>query len=103
MPPPFRGDQVGDERCMEAADGSGLTAGGRTFKAWLGYPDASASSRIAEYGPWDLLNDGGDVLLRATPWRWTVTTASRPVRRGCCQWWLRWPAGAWPVARSPHS
>jgi hypothetical protein len=62
----FAGDQVSDDRCAEAAELAGLAAGGRAFRAWISYPDASVSSRIADYGPWELRNDGGRVAAHAS-------------------------------------
>jgi hypothetical protein len=56
----FTGDQVADQRCMEAMQGSILLMGsGRNFRAWLGTQDAGARERLTEYGPWFLLSDRG--------------------------------------------
>jgi hypothetical protein len=55
----FTGADVGDYKCADAVMNSPLQ--GRTFKAWLSYPDAGAKTRLANYGPWVLMNDGGEV------------------------------------------
>jgi hypothetical protein len=59
----FTGGEASDDRYGEAIDG-GLLAG-RTFRALLSYPDAGAISRLADYGPWVSMSDGGQIAKRA--------------------------------------
>jgi hypothetical protein len=58
----FPGGEAGDDRCAEAAGKSSLVSG-RTFKAWLSFPDAGAVTRLVRFGPWSVLGDGGEVAV----------------------------------------
>jgi hypothetical protein len=104
----FTGAEASDKRCNDAVQGIDSFKG-RTFKAFLSYTDAGAISRLTDYGPWFLLNDGGQVAKRASQllkmdrpiiidengeahtevvYAWTGTDGTTGITLNTCQNWI---------------